>query len=422
MTKIVFIGAGSISFGPAMLRDIFSSHELTGSTLTLVDIDPEALDRMYAAAVALNRVSGAGLTIEKTVNRREALPGAEFVVSSICVERCALWKLDFEIPKKYGIRHTLGENGGPGGLFFTLRTLPMVMDIIRDMEELCPKSIFLNFSNPESRIVLAVGRYSSIQAVGLCHGVFMGHADVARIMGLPYDQVDVLGAGLNHFQWLLEVRDARTGADLYPLLRERDRAFDPAFEPFARRLFRAFGCYPSCSDDHIGEYLPYGWEAGEHGYNFQADDENRVATKRDIDERLAGQKGWEDWLNASGERGVDVISAVLHNKKRVIESGIVYNRGGAIPNLPHDAAVEVPIAVDAGGIKPVSVTLPEPLARLLTPQVMVQQMAVDAAMHGSREMALQALLMDPVTNSADAAVKLLDELWEYNKPYIRNCL
>ena len=147
-----------------------------------------------------------------------------------------------------------------------------------------------------------------------------------------------------------------------------------------------------------------------------------MATKADIAERLAGRKGFEDWLNVSGERGVDVISAILHNKKVVIESGIVYNRGGAIPNLPYDAAVEVPIAVDAGGIKPVSVTLPTPLARILTPQVMVQQMAVDAAMHGSKEMALQALLMDPVTNSADAAVKLLDELWEYNKPYIRKCI
>jgi alpha-galactosidase len=105
-------------------------------------------------------------------------------VNSICVERCALWKLDFEIPKKYGIRHTLGENGGPGGLFFTMRTLPMILDITRDMEELCPDAYFLNFSNPESRIILALGRYSKIRAVGLCHGVFMGHADVARIMDM----------------------------------------------------------------------------------------------------------------------------------------------------------------------------------------------------------------------------------------------
>lgn len=421
-TKIVFIGAGSISFGFSMLKDVFSSKELAGSTLSLVDIDEEALERMYRCAVEMNRVSGAGLKVEKTMHRWEVLPGAGFVVSSICVERCALWKLDFEVPKKYGIRHTLGENGGPGGLFFTMRTLPMILDIVRDMEELCPNAYFLNFSNPESRIVLALGRYSKINAVGLCHGVFMGHNDVAKIMGMQYADVDVMGAGLNHFQWLLEVRDARTGADLYPKLRECDKTYNAAFEPFARKLFRAFGFYPSCSDDHIGEYLPYGWEAGEHGYNFTADEQGRVDAKKDVAERLAGRKGWEDWLNVSGERGVDVITGIMHNKKRVIESGIIYNRG-TIANLPYDAAVEVPIAVDAGGLKPVSVgDMPVQCARVLMQQVMVQQMAVEAAVNGSKEMALQALLMDPVTNSMDAAVKLLDELWEYNKPYIRKCI
>lgn len=421
-TKIVFIGAGSVLFGSAMLRDVFSSKELTGSTLSLVDIDPEALDRMYDAAMEMNRVSGAGLKVEKTTERREVLPGAGFVVSSICVLRNALWKLDFEVPKKYGIRHTLGENGGPGGLFFSMRTLPMVMDIIHDMEELCPDAYFLNFSNPESRIILAAGRYSKIRAVGLCHGIFGGHDQVAKILNMNYNDVDVFGAGLNHFQWLLEVRDSNTGEDLYPRLRERDKTYDEKFEPFPRKLMRAFGYYPSCSGDHIGEYLPYGWEAGEHGCNFDEAEKYRLKYQEDIDDRIAGRKGWDDWLNASGERGVDIISAVLHNKKRIIESGIVYNRGGAITNLPYDAAVEVPIAVDVSGVKPVSVTLPTHIARMLTAQVMVQQMAVDAAVNASKEMALQALLMDPVINSSDAAVKLLDELWEYNKPYIRKCI
>jgi alpha-galactosidase len=387
-----------------------------------VDIDQEALERMYAVAVEMNRVSGAGLIIEQTVRRREALPGAGFVVSSICVERCSLWKLDFEVPKKYGIRHSLGENGGPGGLFFTMRTLPMIMDIVRDMEELCPNAWFLNFSNPESRIILALGRYTKIGAVGLCHGIFMGRADVARILGMDDKDVDVLGAGLNHFQWLLEVRDARSGEDLYPRLREHDKIYDSAFEPFARKLFRAFGYYPSCSDDHIGEYLPYGWEAGEHGYNFTWDEQWRANIKQDMAARLAGRKGWHDWLNVSGERGVDVITGILHHKKRIIESGIVYNRG-AITNLPADAAVEVPVSVDASGLRPVAMgNLPPQLARILTQQIMVQQMAVDAAMHGSREMALQTLLMDPVTNSMAAAEQLLAELWEYNQPYIRKCI
>lgn len=420
-TKIVFIGAGSMSFGLSMFQDIFTSKELAGSSLALVDIDEENLERMYKLALKMNEQSGAGLIIEATTDRREALPQAGFVVNSIAIERCKLWKYDFEVPKKYGIRHTLGENGGPGGLFFTMRTLPLILDIIKDMEELCPDAYFLNFSNPESRIILALGRYSKIKCVGLCHGIFMGHSDVARIMGIDKDDIDVWGAGLNHFQWLLGIREKATGKDMYPLLREKNKTYDPSFMPLSRKLFEAFGLYPSCSDDHIGEYLAYGWEAGEEGYDFDADERYREAMKQEIAARTNGLKPLDDWFVPSGERAVEVITGILNNKKKVIESGIVYN-DGAITNLPPDAAVEVPIMVDAGGIHPVAVgDLPAGIARLLTTQVGVQQMAIEAAVKASKELALQALLIDPVINSTEAARGILDELWEINKPYIRPC-
>jgi alpha-galactosidase len=172
---------------------------------------------MYQLALLMNERSGAGLKISRTLNRREALPGTGFVVNSIALERTRLWKLDFEIPKKHGVRHTLGENGGPGGLFFTLRTIPIIMDIIRDMEELCPNALFINFSNPESRIIYALGKYSRIQAIGLCHGVFMGRNDVARIMGLPAEEVDVWAAGLNHFQWFLKTSTRSCGKKRRPM-------------------------------------------------------------------------------------------------------------------------------------------------------------------------------------------------------------
>mgnify|MGYP005842686555 CR=1 FL=1 len=421
-TKIVFIGAGSMSFGLSMFKDLFTSRELKGSTLSLVDIDEENLTRMYDLAVRMNELSGAGLKIERTRDRRDVLPGAGFVVNSIAIERCRLWKLDFEIPGKYGIRQTLGENGGPGGLFFTMRTLPMIFDIIRDMEELCPDAYFLNFSNPESRIVLALGRYSKIKCVGLCHGVFMGHSDVAKILGVDKESIEVWGAGLNHFQWLLKILDKSTGKDMYPLLKEKDKTFDPNFEPLARKLFRAFGFYPSCSDDHIGEYIPYGWEGGEEGYNFEKDEKHRDDMKTEIALRMSGSKSMNDWFDPSGERAVHVISGIIHNKKQFVESGVVYNQG-AITNLPDDLAVEVPIFVDAGGIHPITVgALPTGIARLLSMQASVQQMAVEAAVNASKELALQALLIDPVVNTITGAEKLLDELWEINRPYIRKCL
>jgi alpha-galactosidase len=421
-TKIVFLGATSMSFGLSMLRDIFSSDELRGSTLTLVGRNSQTLAKMTELAKLLNAKSGAGLIIEQTTDRRAAFDGAGFVVNATAIDRNRLWKLDFEVPRKYGIRHTLGENGGPGGLFFTLRTLPLVFDFVREMQELCPNALFINFSNPESRIILALGKYSSIRALGLCHGIFMGQGAVANIMGLPYEQVDVWGAGLNHSQCLMQIRHRATGEDLYPLLRAKEKDFDPSYLPLTRRLFRAFGYWMTCSDDHLGEYLAYGWEAGEHGYDFAADERGRAEFGNALERVLAGAPVPPDWLTPSGERGAAVIAGILHNKKRVLESGIVPNHG-VIPNLPADAAVEVPVMADAAGIHPISLgPLPDAVAKLLATQVSVQQLAVVAAMRASKEIALQALLIDPVVNSASAAVKLLDELWEVNRPYIRPCI
>ena len=420
--KIVFIGATSMSFGLSMLRDIFSSDELRGCTLTLVGIDAPALSKMTDLAKLLNAKAGAGLTIEQTTDRRAAFDGASFVVNSTAIDRNRLWKLDWEVPRKYGIRHTLGENGGPGGLMFTLRTLPLVFDIVRDMQELCPQALFLNFSNPENRIIHALGKYSKIRALGLCHGIFMGQGAVADIMGLPYEQVEVWGAGLNHSQCLLQIRDRKSGDDLYPLLREKEKTYDASFLPLTRRMFRAFGYWMTCSDDHFGEYLAYGWEGGEHGYDFAADERGRVEFAVQLDRVLAGDAMPDWWLTPSGERGAAAIGGIIHDKKRVLESGIVYNRD-VIPNLPADAAVEVPVMADAAGIHPISLgPLPDAIAKLLTIQVQVQQLAIEAAVRASKEIALQALLIDPVVNSATAAVKILDELWEINRPYIRPCL
>jgi len=422
--KIVFIGAGSAAFGLSMYQDVFSTDELRGCTLTLVDTNQEALDRMAALAEAFNRHSGKGLIIEKTTDRRAALVGARFVVNSVAIDRNRLWRQDFEVPKKHGIRHTLGENGGPGGLFFTLRTMPLIFDIARDVEELCPEALFINLSNPESRLVLGLARYSKVKALGLCHGLFLARWFICQIIGLTEAEVDIHGAGLNHFQWVTAINERATGRDLYPLLREREKTHDPAFTPLIRTLFRAFGLWPSCSDDHTGEYLPYGWEAGEHGFNFTEDERGRGILKGMMDGVIDGSTPMvPEWTKPSwGERAIQVIGGILHNQHRLIEAGIVQNNG-VIPNLPPDLAVEVPVVVDAAGVHPVSQgPLPDGCAKLLMPQAGVQHLAVEAAVRGSKELALQALLADPVITSTKAAQAILDELWEVNRPYIRSCL
>ena len=420
--KIVFIGAGSMSFGIPTFGDIFTCQDLRGATLCLVDINAENLERMYGLALKMNEASGMELRIEKTTNRRDVLSGADFVINSLAIERCELWKKDFQIPKKHGIRHALGENGGPGALFFTLRTFPVIMDIIHDMEELCPQAWFLNFSNPESRIVLGVNMYSKIRCVGLCHGIFMGHGDIAEILNRDYDSIEVRGAGMNHFQWILSIRDSETGDDLYPLFREAEKKFDTAFMPYSRRMFHFFGLYPTCSDDHLGEYQAYGYEAGEHGYNFDSDEEERVKMKREIAEIMSGGRKASEWLEPSGEQAVNIIRSIHFNKRQYYPSAVVYN-DGAIPQLPADVAVEIPIYADADGVhKEIIRDLPDGCVGALQMQVSAQRLSIRAAAEGSRELAMQALLCDPVINSSYAAEKILDELFEINRPYIRRCV
>lgn len=421
--KIVLIGATSQSFGLSALRDVIAEPGLAGGTLVLVGRNRDSLARMAELARIVAQASGARIAVEQTTDRRAALDGAQFVVNATAVDRLRMWRLDFDVPRKYGIRHTLGENGGPGGLFFTLRTLPLVFDIVRDIEAACPDAWFVNLSNPESRIILALGKYSRVRAVGLCHGILDTKRELARLLGMPEDSIEVWGAGLNHFQWLLHIRDRATGEDLYPALRAAEARHDPAFAPLTRRLFRAFGYWPTCSDHHLGEYLAYGWEAGETGYDFAADARDREAFRRTAERVVADPSQLpREWLGASGERIGALIGAAATNERRVLESAVVRN-DGAIANLAAEAAVEVPVSVDAAGVHPISLgPLPDAIAKLLAMQVSVQQLAVEAAVRASKEIALQALLIDPVVNSSDAALRILDELWEANRPFIRPCL
>jgi len=418
--NIIFIGAGSMSFGIPTFGDLFTTPELKGATLSLVDTDKGNLDRMHALALKMNEATGMDFKINKTTERREALPGAQYIINSIAIERCALWKHDFQVPLKYGIKHCLGEHGGPGALFFTLRTIPLILEICRDMEELCPDAWFLNFSNPESRIVLAVNKYTKIKCVGLCHGVYMAQSQTAELLQLPYEEVEVTAAGLNHFQWLTEVRRKSDGADLYPALREKIKSADFEGLGLVHKLFKAFGYYPTCSDDHTGEYLPYGYESGMHGYNFDGDEKHHIVTKNMIEDVIEGRKDVGDLIKKSNENAVALITAMHTNTRTQIPAAIVYNEG-AITNLPGDLAVEIAVTVDGSGVTKHHIgDLPLGAASLLMLQAGAQRLSVEAAARGDKNLALQALFADPVVNSTDAAVKILDELWEINKPYIRN--
>jgi len=435
-TKVVLIGAASASFGPRMIADAILTPQMRGSSIVLVDIDQPRLEVVAAYAKRLNETTGAGLKIEHTSDRARALPGAEFVITSIAIKRDELWRIDHQIPLKHGIKQVLGENGGPGGLSHALRNIPIILAIAKDMEKLCPDALLMNFTNPESRNCLAVSRYTGIKFVGLCHGIGMAYNSIGDITGIPSDDLEAFAAGLNHFVWVLDIRRKSTKEDVYPLLREADKTYDPSYYPMSRKLMRDFGFYPHPSDDHIGEYIGWAHEfCGTEGYDFERADYWRARGWEEIVKVAGGDvpvplprdfagsaeqqmESEQRPLSKSGEFAFPIIVSTVDNRHDLIEAVNIRN-DGLIANLPDWAVVEVPAVAGADGVRGIRVgCLPSGIAALLNTQAHVQDLVVEAAVHGSRELALQALLADPVVHSAEGAEKTLDELLRVHAPYL----
>jgi alpha-galactosidase len=247
----------------------------------------------------------------------------------------------------------------------------------------------------------------------------MAADQISHMLGRHADEIEIMAAGMNHFQWVWDIRDNLTGADLYSEFRCAEKAYEPSYMPYVRRIFRAFGLYPTCSDDHLGEYQAYGWEAGVHGYDFDGDELGRINTKALIADIVSGRRSASELFTPSGEKAVETICAIQFNERRYIPAAIVYN-GGAMPQLPDDVAVEIPVIADSAGIHKLAPPLmPDGVVGMLNNQVSAQRMSIRAAKAGSKELALQALLCDPAVNSITAAEALNDELFEINRPYIR---
>jgi alpha-galactosidase len=455
-TKITVIGAGSAIFGENTLSAIMRSKKLRGSTLALVDRNPTSLDIVRRLADRLNREWDAQFVITAHTDHCEALSGSRFVVNAIEVgARENLWQRDFEIPLKYGLRQPYAENGGPGGFAHAARNIGPIMQIAHDMEQACPEAWFINFTNPMVRICDAVNRHSRIRAVGLCHQIYQGYNIVgvalARELGIEVPEeltgmhaaidqfsaqhrlkqqiiplVDIRAAGLNHFTWILSIRDRRTGEDLYPLFRKRFFELDPAFEPLTRDVFSAFELFPIPGDTHLCEYLPWvsdpqtkPWEK----YNIRLYEWDLMASFRDygldhINEMASGNQTIEHLLETDSEGALEMIeNQVLATTHYHLAVNLANQ--GQISNLPHGATVETPAVVDGAGIHPVHVgALPEPVAELLRREIAVGQLCVDAAVEGSREKALQCLLLDPMITDIETGRKILDDYLNSYKEYL----
>ncbi len=455
-TKIVLVGAGSAQFGENTLSALMRSKKLCGSTIALVDRNPSSLDIVKRLADRLNREWDSEMTITSRTHHREALDGAAFVVSAIEVgAREGLWRKDHEIPLKYGVHSPYSENGGPGGFAHAARNIGPVMEIAHDMERQCPDAWFVNFTNPMIRICDAVNRHSRIKAVGLCHQIYAGYTMVgvalAKDLGIDVpaeltgmhaavDQyaaqehvkhqiiplVDIRAAGLNHFSWMLSIRDRRTGEDLYPLFRTRFFELDPSFEPLTRDVFAAFEMFPIPGDTHLCEYLPWVSDAvtkpWEH-YNIRLYDWDLMATVRDFElDRLNDMAGGyatiEGLLDTDSEGALEMIENLAAAGTHYHLAANLANEG-QIENLPLGSTVETPVIVDGAGIHPVHVcALPVPVAELCRRETTVAQLCVDSAVEGSREKALQCLLLDPVITDIGTARTILDDYLESYREYL----
>lgn len=412
MVKITLVGAGSSVFGYNSVLDAVNLPTLGGVELLLHDIDASRLDTMTGLAERMNAEMGDPLTVTSALDQGDALDGADYVLMAIEVDGMNRWRQDWQIPFENGIKQVIGENGGPGGLFHTWRNLPPVLDIARKMEDVCPDAWLLNYTNPVPRLCLAVTRYTSIKTVGLCHEVEHQLQRIAPLMGIPVSLLDCVSAGLNHFSWYKELK-LSDGTDAYPMLDEALKN-NRDFQPLCRAMYNQFDLYPSTDDNHMGEYLAHAWKATlerDRGFNWidrmEAEgEENWLRTKSIIERKTPLDiKG-----KYSGERAMHIIAGLMTGINHT-ELQVNLPNKGQVSNLIQDAIVETPAVIRRGEIKPIEVgDMPEGLAALLNIQIMVQSVAVEAGVTGDLNKAKQALLVDPVVEDNDSALKSFDEL------------
>ncbi len=447
--KVVVIGAGSASFGQGAIADLLSCKELREFDLTvnLVDIDENALSRMHGLALLIKDHYGSKASIEATSDRRQALPGADYVIVSVARDRWELWQKDFYTPLAYGFRHIFGENGGPGAAFHTLRSLHLMIPIAKDIEEICPEAWLLNFTNPESRVCLGVSKLTKVRSVGLCHGVFAMLAAVSRILEKPTDQIELTIGGINHFHWALEIRDRSSGEDLRPELDEKLKQSDCGLQPLICRLHNLFGylTYPEAS--HPGEYVSFAhdisgpllmkWGIGSIALPITAKTSEGVYhtdgeanspsyelwsydRAKKIQEVADGRAPLtEEFTATTSELAVPIICDIEFDRGRRELSVNVPNQGPAVSNLPEDMIVEVPAMVDAKGVHPVEVgPLPEAIAAICRHQGSIQNLLVEAYRHRCKKLLLQALIIDPVVDSADRAEQMMEDMLRLQAGYL----
>lgn len=416
MPKIAFIGAGSTVFAKNLMGDILSYPELANSTLSLMDIDAERLRVSEIVAHKVAQALNVNPKIETTTDRRKAIEGADYVISMFQIGGYKPGtEIDFEIPKKYGLRQTIADTLGIGGIMRGLRTIPVLLDIAHEMEQLAGDALFINYVNPMVMNQWALGRGSNIASVGLCHSVPHTARELSKDIGVPFEDINYVVAGINHMAFYLKFERKSTGEDLYPLIRKvYDENRQPDWNRVRYEMFNRLGYFVTESSEHFSEYVPWFIKRDRpdliEQFNIPLDEYIRRC-----EVQIAGWETMRRELEDEGKpieikRSVEYGSLIIHSREtgtpRVIYGNVVNN--GLIDNLPQGCSVEVPCLVDANGIQPVKIgAIPPQLAALMQTNLNVQGLTVEAALTCKREHIYHAAMLDPHT----AAELDLEQIW-----------
>jgi alpha-galactosidase len=434
MTKITFIGAGSLGFTRGLVRDVLTFPLIKDATLCLMDINAERLEFARASVQKIVDLGKYPAKVEATLDRVEALKDADIVLCTILVGETEIWRHDIEIPKKYGVDTNVGDTRGPSGIFRALRTIPVMVSIVKDMEKYCPKAILLNYTNPMAMLCRAMQKVSFIQLTGLCHSVQGTAAMLAGWIGASMEDIRYTCAGINHQAFYLKYE--WNGKDAYPLIRKAVLGKPEIYneEQVRNEMFLHLDFYPTESSGHNSEYNAWfrkrpdliekycthgtGWNPGEYAYILKEYQHAENTWKEEAKQWFAKE------TPISLERGHEYAAYIIN----ALKGGEIFGFNGnvsntnLISNLPQGACVEVPVYVDKNGFRPVHVgALPPQLITLVHTSSMIEEMAVEAALTGDPHLVFQACAFDPLTSAVLSLAEIktmVNEMLQQNRAYL----
>ncbi|MQY58036.1 MAG: hypothetical protein GH144_00310 [Clostridia bacterium] len=427
--KVILIGAGSAMFTWGLLSDIIRDQSLGPWEIGLVDVDPEALAVAYNLAKKMIDEKDADVMIKRSTDRRDLLRNADVVITTIGVGGREGYKKDVFISRRYGIYHPVGDTVGPAGISRAMRMIPAMKEIAEDILELCPNTLFINYANPMTVICRALRKSTGIKVIGLCIGVYLTEAYLAKLLKVPHQEVTSIAVGVNHLTFLIDFR--HKGENAYPKLRQQVKETGKINEnPFSWSLFDAYGAYPAVNDRHVTEFFLERFPNGKYyGKTLGLDVISFEKLLLELGDRLYAEMaelskpgvslGSDSFSKFIGEhrQTIEIITSIYKDQRKIFSANLPND--GAIPNLPSYAVLEMPAVATGVGFCPLHIShFPDSLAAIINERLTCVELTVEAAFKGDRKIMVEAILADGAVRNRSIAEKLTDELLKAHKEFL----